>query len=83
MGIPSSHGFHFDLLHLHLLLLNLLLLATLSCFLRRQKNNPAKNNRDNEIAEIHKQIVSTLTGFVHVLFIECLFLGFLGGTLDF
>ena len=29
-----SHGFYFDLLHLHLLLLNLLLITSLGCFLK-------------------------------------------------
>lgn len=33
--VGHSHGFHFDLLHLHLLLLDLLLLTSLGSFLKK------------------------------------------------
>lgn len=32
--VDLLHGFHFDLLHFHLLFLNLLLLTSLGCFLK-------------------------------------------------
>lgn len=59
-----SHGFHFDLLHLHLLFLNLLLLTSLGCFLGKKMQHSHKN-------KLHIEFEFDVVRLILCVFLSC------------